>query len=263
MALFFAAALGAAVGSFLGVVIDRVEGCEPSGRKVRILLGRSRCSTCRHQLVWWENIPILSFILLGGRCRKCRAAIPYWLPLIEIAGAVAGVWLAQRASQTMTVITFITIIKIVGAGLLAGALIWIFFSDLVKGLVPDWAVALGAAGAAATKVAKLPAATESFATFILSAFAAAGFFWLLVKATAGKGMGTGDITLAFFLGLWLGWPKIVIGIWLAFLLGAAVALGLIASGRKKIGQTVPFGPFFITGAIISYFYGEKMLLWFL
>lgn len=252
LVFLFAAALGAALGSFLGVIIDRGE-----------ISGRSRCSHCQRQLLWWENIPILSFVLLGGRCRKCRAAIPYWLPLIELAGAAAGVWLAYQASQTITIINFITIIKIVGGGLLAGALIWIFFSDLIKGLVPDWAIVLGAAGAIVEKFAKLPITLESFANFSAPAIAAAGFFLFLVFVTRGRGMGTGDITLAFFLGLWLGWPKIAAVVWLAFLLGAAVALGLIASGRKKFGQTIPFGPFFIAAAIISYFYGEKMLLWFL
>ncbi len=247
---------GASVGSFLGVLIDRSNLLLTPYSLLR--LGRSRCSSCRHQLSWWENIPVVSFILLRGRCRNCRSPIPYWLPLIELAGAAAGVWLAQWASQTITVITFITIIKVIGAAAIAAALVWIFFSDLVKGVVPDWAVALGAAGALIWQIGQI-----SLIWPILIALAAAGFFWLLVLATRGRGMGTGDITLAFFLGLWLGWPQIAVAVWLAFLLGAAVALGLIAAKRKKIGQTVPFGPFLIAAAIISYFYGEKVILWFL
>ncbi len=254
--LVFGGILGAAIASFLGVIIDR----SPLLLTPYSLLhmGRSRCGHCKRQLLWWENIPVVSFILLRGKCRTCRAPIPYWLPLIEIAGAIGGVWLALWASQTITVITFITIIKFIGGAAVAAALIWIFFSDMVKGVVPDWAVVLGAVGAVLSNLSVL-----SDLRYLSSALAAAAFFWFLAAATRGRGMGTGDVTLAFFLGLWLGWPKILIAIWLAFLLGAAAAIGLIAARRKKFGQTVPFGPFLITGAIFAYFYGEKMLSWFL
>lgn len=244
------AIFGAAAGSFLGVVIDRsdweVSQTSHSGKFAK-LRGRSRCGSCRRQLSWRENIPLVSFILLRGKCRTCRSPIPYWLPLIELAGAAAG---AAVAAQ-------------IGLILVATALVWIFFSDLVKGVVPDWAVVLGSAGAIVEKFAKLPITLESFANFSAPAIAAALFFWLLVFVTRGRGMGAGDITLAFFLGLWLGWPKIIVGIWLAFLLGAAVALGLISSGRKKFGQTVPFGPFLIVGSIIAKLWGSNLLELFL
>ena len=240
------ATIGAAVASFLGVIIERSDY-----KFAKLNGGRSRCSSCHRQLSWWENIPVLSFILLRGKCRSCRSPIPYWLPLIEIAGALAGVVVAAEISQ-------ISQIRLIGLILIAAALIWIFFSDLVKGVVPDWAVVLGAAGALIWQIGQI-----SLIWQILIAAAAAAFFWFLVVVTRGRGMGTGDVTLAFFLGLWLGWPKILVGIWLAFLLGAAAALALIASKRKKFGQTVPFGPFLITGAILAYFYGEKVILWFL
>ena len=233
--------LGLAVGSFLGVVIDR---------QAINIGGRSRCSHCKHQLSWWENIPLVSFILLRGKCRSCRFPIPYWLPLIEIAGAAAGA--AIGAMGPMSLMSLMSLIVV------AAALIWIFFSDLVYGLIPDWAVILGGVGAIIWQIGQI-----SLIWQILIALAAAAFFWLLVLVTRGRGMGTGDITLAFFLGLWLGWPKIAVAVWLAFLIGAIVGLGLILLGRKKFGQTVPFGPFLITGAIIAYFYGGKVLSWFL
>ena len=136
---------------------------------------------------------------------------------------------------------------------IAAALIWIFFSDLVKGVVPDWAVVLGAAGALIWQIGQI-----SLIWPILIALAAAAFFWFLVVVTRGRGMGTGDVTLAFFLGLWLGWPKILVGIWLAFLLGAAAALALIVSKRKKFGQTVPFGPFLIIGSLLALQWGNYL-----
>jgi len=241
---------GASIGSFLGVVIERTKSKE---QRAKLLWGRSRCDNCRRQLKWKENIPLVSYIFLRGKCRMCRSPIPYWLPLIEIAGGMAGVWLAYWISQTITVITFITIIKVISAGLIAAALIWVFFSDLVFGTVPDAAILIGAVG---TITYRLPFTIYGL---LLPAAAAAGFFLFLVLITRGRGMGTGDVTLAGFLGLWLGWPKILLAVWLAFILGSATALGLIASKRKKFGQTIPFGPFLITGAVISAIAGPELL----
>lgn len=248
MPFFFiiSAAVGAAIGSFLGVVIDRMEGSEPSMRKVQNLLGRSRCGSCRHQLAWWENIPIVSFILLRRRCRTCRSPIPYWLVLIELAGAAAGATIAMRPMSLM---------GLMGLILIATALIWIFFSDLVKGLVPDWAVALGSAGAIAMSLMS----HMSLMAEIIAAAMAAAFFWLLKAVTRGRGMGPGDVTLGFFLGLWLGWPKIAVAVWLAFLLGAIAAIGLIITKRKKFGQTVPFGPFLIIGSLLAQQWGQTIV----
>ena len=242
------ATFGVALGSFLGVVIDR----QAIGNRQQAtnIGGRSRCSSCGHQLSWWENIPLVSFILLRGKCRSCYSPIPYWLPLIEIAGAAAG-----AAIVTMRPMSLMNLMSLIA---IAAALIWIFFSDLVYGLIPDWAVILGGVGAIIWQIGQI-----SLIWQILIALAAAAFFWFLAAATRGRGMGTGDITLAFFLGLWLGWPKIAVAVWLAFLIGAIVGLGLILLGRKKFGQTLPFGPFLITGAIVAYFYGGKVLSWFL
>lgn len=181
-----------------------------------------------------------------GRCRTCRSPIPYWLPLIEIAGGLSGVWLASWASQTITAINFITVIKIIAAGLIAAALVWIFFSDLVYGVIPDLAIATGVAGASLSNLSNL-----RNLSYLLAAIGAAGFFLLLVLITRGRGMGTGDVTLAAFLGLWLGWPRILLAFWLAFIFGAVAGLILIGLKLKRFGQTIPFGPFLIAAAIIS------------
>lgn len=140
-----------------------------------------------------------------------------------------------------------------GLILVAAALIWVFFSDLVFGIVPDVAILTGSVGAV---FYRLPFTVYGL---LWPAAAAAGFFYFLVLVTRGRGMGTGDATLAFFLGLWLGWPKILVGIWLAFLLGAAVGLALIAAKRKKFGQTVPFGPFMIIGSLLAVKWGQFLL----
>ena len=134
--------------------------------------------------------------------------------------------------------------------LIVSALTWIFFSDLVYGLIPDLAVAVGAVGVI-TMGLMGHMSLMSLMAQVGAAIAAAGFFLFLVLITRGRGMGTGDVTLAAFLGLWLGWPKILLAVWLAFLIGAIWGIGLILLGRKKFGQTIPFGPFLIAASIIT------------
>jgi prepilin signal peptidase PulO-like enzyme (type II secretory pathway) len=133
----------------------------------------------------------------------------------------------------------------------------VFFSDLVFGIVPDAAILIGVVGAA---IYRLPFTVYGL---LWPAAAAGAFFLFLVLITRGRGMGTGDVTLAAFLGLWLGWPKILLAVWLAFLIGAVWGIGLILLGRKKFGQTIPFGPFMIAGGIIAEIWGLTLLQLFL
>jgi len=222
-------ALGAAAGSFLGVAVERLPK------------GRSRCENCKRQLKWWENIPLISFVFLKGKCRTCRSPIPYWLPLIEIAGGMGGVWVIREVGE-------IGIIGGLGVMLILLTLTWVFFSDLVSGTVPDVAILIGAVGAV---IYRLPFTVQDL---LWPAAAAGGFFYFLVLITRGRGMGTGDVTLAAFLGLWLGWPKILLAVWLAFILGAVAGLVLIGLKLKRFGQTIPFGPFLIAASIITAIY---------
>ena len=246
--------VGTAIGSFLGVVIVRQTTNDK--RQTTNIGGRSRCGSCKKQLKWLDNIPLVSYVFLRGKCRTCRSPIPYWLPLIELAGGIGGIWVIREIGE-------IGVMGGIGAMLIAAALVWTLFSDLVYGVIPDLAIGIGAFGAILEKFAKLHTTIEGFANFIWPAAAAAGFFLFLVVITRGRGMGTGDVTLAAFLGLWLGWPKILPAIWLAFVLGAIVGLVLIGLKLKRFGQTIPFGPFMIAGSIIAEIWGLTLLQLFL
>jgi len=241
--------VGTAIGSFLGVVIVRQTTNDK--RQTTNIGGRSRCDNCKRQLKWWENIPLISFVFLKGKCRTCRSPIPYWLPLIELAGGIGGIWVIREIGE-------IGVMGGIGAMLIAAALVWTLFSDLVYGVIPDLAIGAGVAGAILSHLSNL-----SDLSYLLAAVGAAGFFLFLVVITRGRGMGTGDVTLAAFLGLWLGWPKILLAIWLAFVLGAIVGLVLIGLKLKRFGQTIPFGPFMIAGSIIAEIWGLTLLQLFL
>lgn len=204
--------------------------------------------TCGSQLKWRENIPLISFVFLKGKCRTCRSLIPYWLPLIELAGGLGGIWvMTQVAPLTKSPMAILNGAALV---LIVSALTWVFFSDLAYGTVPDAAIGVGVIGVIVISLMSQMSLMSLMAQ-IGSAAAAAGFFLFLVAITRGRGMGTGDVTLAALLGLWLGWPKILLAVWLAFVLGAVAGLVLIGLKLKRFGQTIPFGPFLICAAIIA------------
>ena len=139
----------------------------------------------------------------------------------------------------------IGLIRLIGLIVVSGVFLWIFFSDLVYGAVPDLAVASGMIGGIAVHQG------EQFGPYLLSAIGAALFFLLLVVITRGKGMGTGDVTLAALVGFLLGWPGTVVAVWLAFVTGAFVGILLIVMKRKTLKQTVPFGPFLIAATVAA------------
>lgn len=145
---------------------------------------------------------------------------------------------------------------IVGAFLIA-----VFFTDLLHGVIPD--VLLGILGISALiyrSFLVLGAAMQGkdFAVSILSGIGVSLFFWGLIVLTRGKGMGMGDVKLAMVMGIILGWPRILVAVFLSFVLGALVSMFLIIVGKRKFGQTVPFGPFLVAGAFVSLVWGNQL-----
>lgn len=235
--------VGAAAGSFLGALIERQNGLPRRFEKnARGLTNRSFCFSCGHGLAWWENIPVLSYLMLAGRCSHCRCRIPSWLPLIEIGGGAAGVVLAARIGQ-------IGPIGLIGLLLVSIAFLWIFFSDLVYGVVPDVAVAVGAIGALLSHLGNV--GNLGYLNYLSSALGAALFFLLLILVTRGRGMGTGDVTLGALVGFFLGWPRVVVALWFAFVAGAIVGIFLVVLKKKTLKQTIPLGPFLVAATALT------------
>lgn len=141
-------------------------------------------------------------------------------------------------------------------------LIGIFVTDLFYGLIPSPFVWVGVVLTIIYRVILMVAGAYQGVDLLLSIIAgmgAAGFFWLLRYITKGKGMGEGDVILAFFVGIILGWPRVVVGVMSSFILGALSALILMLFGKKKFGQTIPFGPFMIMGVVVGLLWGEQIL----
>jgi len=246
LTLIFIFTLGLCIGSFLNVLIYRLP------RSLSIL-GRSFCPKCKKKISWRDNIPILSFIFLKGRCRFCQSPISIQYPLVELATGIL----------TLFIVHYILIYD-VWAGVyflfIIYSLIVIFVSDLRYQIIPDRIVY---PAIFATFIYQIIFHTPEYEKYLLTGFAAAGFFLFLYFLTKKKGMGLGDVKLAGLMGLILGWPKIIVALCLAFLTGATIGVIMVLIGKKKFGEHIPFGPFLVGATIVSFFLGEQILNWYL
>ncbi len=239
--------LGAVIGSFLNVLIDRI----PRGENP--LQGRSHCDYCHHKLAWYDLIPYLSFILLRGNCRYCHKFIGWKYPFIELS--TACLFLATVVSMSFT--SSFDLVRLLYLLLIDASLICIFYTDLFSGIIPD-VIIFPTMLIAGLYVLTTQGTGSMF--YLFSAVGALLFFLLLFTITKGRGMGFGDVKFSFLIGLILGWPNTFLSIYVAFLTGAAVAFILILWKKKKLrGSTIPFGPFLVFGTFISLFFGTFLL----
>jgi leader peptidase (prepilin peptidase)/N-methyltransferase len=247
-------ALGLVIGSFLNVVIERL----PRGESV--VGGRSRCPRCRHNLRWLDLIPLLSFVVLRGRCRYCGARISWRYPLVEVLTGVSAVSVVSVVSvENMTPLTLLTVLLLLT---LAAILISIFFIDLEHGIIPNRLVYSGIVIALMIQFIKAGFSRPLFLT-LLGSLVIFLFFYSLHAVFKGRAMGGGDVKLALLVGLLTGWPNMVVAIFLSFLTGALAGVILMAMSEKKFGDTIPFGPFLILAAFVTLFYGDQVLSWYL
>lgn len=260
--LFLTMVLGTAVGSFLNVVIDRL----PRGES--IWRGRSHCDHCKHRLSWYELIPLFAFIVQRGRCRECGGRLSLQYPAIEfmsgVLALVVTVSVFHLSSSEVSPFSFalrLPALLVTGYYLLVTyVLLIIAVIDFKEGIIPDELVLLLALAALAFQ---LLASSSSLLRSFFPALGAGLFLFLLAKGATlilrKPAMGLGDVKFALAMGLILGWPQVVVGMYLAFGLGALVALILVAQGKKRFGETLPFGPFLAAGTWLALLYGEVIL----
>ena len=250
----FAFFFGLTVGSFLNSIIYRFQ----TGAPHQLLfksgggLSRSFCPYCKHQLSWQDLIPIFSFLILRGKCRYCGKKISLQYPLVELATAFLFLLIFLTSINVWTGVYLLVILCF---------LIIIFVYDLKHYLIPDKIIypTIGIAFLYQIIIHN----SQFILQYLISAFGAAVFFLTIVLISRGKWMGAGDIKLAFFIGLFLGWPNILVALFLAFFIGAIIGIGLIASHKKSLRSEVPFGPFLVAGTLIALFWGQSIINWYL
>lgn len=245
IAATLAATFGAAIGSFLNVVAYRLP------RRQSLLRPPSSCPSCATAIRPYDNVPVLGWLLLRGRCRHCREPISARYPLVE--ALTAGLAVAVALSQSWPARAILGLV-------LVAALVPITLIDLEHQTIPNritYPAALVAIGLGALlEPARLPEQLEA-------GLAATAFFAVFAFAYP-RGMGMGDVKLAGVLGLYLGWSAgvaVLVGLLAGTLVGAAVMARLgVARGRKT---KVPFGPFLALGGIVALFAGHPILHWYL
>jgi leader peptidase (prepilin peptidase)/N-methyltransferase len=249
--------LGLMAGSFLNCVIYRLE------KNQGFVAGRSYCPHCRHQLHWKDLIPVLSFFILRGKCRYCHQKISWQYPLAEL---ITGFLFLLAATYNLQ-FTIFGLVKTCYLFVIIGFLVIIFVYDLKHYVIPDKviypAIIVSGMWYFVSGIFFKFYARYEIPNIIYSALGAAAFFFLIVLVSRGKWMGIGDIKLAFFMGIFLGFPGILIALFLAFLLGGIMGLGLVILRKKTFKSEVPFGPFLTAATLISLFWGEKIVSFYL
>ena len=244
--VFIVFVLGLCVGSFLNVLIDRL----PKGEQV--LRGRSKCDYCKKTLRWFELIPLLSFVMQHGTCLRCHKKLSIQYPLIEFITGLGFVWIYLSFDYSL--------IGLFAYWIIFSSLLVIFVSDLKYQIIPDSMVVAGIIGTILLFFSSKPYALNPM-HFLLTAILSSTLFFLLWLVTKGKSMGFGDVKLAFLLGLLLGYPKIIVALYSAFLTGAIFGVILILKGKRTLKSKIAFGPFLIVGALIAFLWSDTILLW--
>jgi leader peptidase (prepilin peptidase)/N-methyltransferase len=238
--------LGLSLGSFLNVCIYRIP------HKKSILHPGSSCPKCETKIRFYDNIPVLSYVMLRGRCRSCGAAISLQYPLVELLTAALLVIAYLRFGLTW---------DFAARGILILAMILTFFIDLKHRIIPD---VLTLPGIILGFLLSFLVDSPSVLNSALGAIVGGAIFYL--AAVLGEilfkkeSMGGGDIKLAILLGAFLGWKNVILVFFLSAFFGALIGgAALFFSKQVKDSRTIPFGPFLALGAIIAIFLGDSII----
>jgi leader peptidase (prepilin peptidase)/N-methyltransferase len=245
--ILIAAIFGAVIGSFLNVCILRW-GAEP---KESVVQPPSRCPRCGTGLAWYDNVPVISWILLRARCRGCGEPISVQYPLIELA--TAGIWAYAVWRYGFT-------LEALRGAVLGTILLGIAMTDAREYIIPN-EFTLG--GLVLALVFSLGDGPSGVAAAALGALIGFGVLWLVARVGTWvfqeDAMGGGDVKMMAMVGAFLGWQGVLLTIFLGAFLGSLVFLPLMLTGRKKL---VPFGIFLSLGAAITYLFGPILVGWY-
>ena len=245
----FAFIFGTAVGSFLNVCIFRL----PLDKS--IVKPSSHCFSCKKPIPFYDNIPLVSFILLQGKCRHCKVPISYQYPLVELLAGIGALACVFRWGFTLNALSIFIFVA---------ALIVITFIDFEHKIIPD---VISIPGILYGLLAALVLPRISFFDSLLggllgggSLLVVAGFYYLLTKQ---EGMGLGDVKLLAMMGAFLGWQSILFIIMIGSITGAVIGVGAMVIKKKDRRYAIPFGPFLSLGAAAYLFYGQEIIYWYM
>lgn len=240
--------VGLCFGSFLNVVIYRL----PLGQSVST--PPSRCRNCGYLLRWFDNIPLLSWIMLRGRCRKCRTAVSWQYPLVELITALLWLlvaWLTPAGPLLVARLIFVCI------------LIVLFGIDLEHQILPNSITLPGIAIGLLFSLIAPPGWKDALIGAVLGGGIlygiAAGYYYLWRRE---EGMGMGDVKMLAMIGAFLGWKAVFVTVILSSFAGALVGVAMLSSQRGGMKFALPFGTFLAIGALTAMFVGEPLVTWY-
>lgn len=250
---------GLVIGSFINCLIWRVHENET-------MLNRSYCPKCRHTIAWYDNLPVFSFLFLCGKCRHCAQKISWQYPLVELVTAMLFL-LAFNAQYPI-----FNVQSIINYQYSMNDVVWLFrhwfvICVMVIIFIYDlrWYLILDRISLPAVLVVVLLNVYLGFdlKNMAISGIIGGSFFLFQFIISRGKWIGGGDIRLGLLMGVILGWPKILLAIMLAYLIGSVIGIALLAAKKKQWGSELPLGVFLTPTTLIAMFWGEKIINWYL
>lgn len=239
---------GALIGSFLNVCIYRLPRAES------IAWPGSHCTACSQPIAWYDNIPLISYALLVGRCRRCSVSISFRYPLVEALNSLGYMGLLGFFGPSWSTCVY---------AVLFSALLVVAGTDLSHKIIPNAVTFPGICVGLISAATILPL---GLLNAVIGLLVGGGILWILAWASPylfGKeGMGGGDIKLLAMIGAFLGWKPAVMTIMVGSFLGSLIGVTLIAVRVIKRDDYIPFGPFLVCGALVSLFFGQSILEWY-
>jgi len=248
MLTVFSIIFGAMVGSFLNVCIFRLP------KEESIIIPGSHCPHCHHPIKFYDNIPLISYLVLGGRCRYCKKSISVQYPLVEGITAISSLCLFLRYGLLWSYLFYFSFVA---------ALIVIAVIDLYHQIIPD-VISIPGIGVGLLGALLIPHITfrNSLIGMLLgggSLFIVATLYQWLFKR---EGMGGGDVKLLAMIGAFLGWEAVLLTILLSSLIGSITGIMMMVLKGKDFKYAIPFGPFLSLGAAIALFYQKEIIFWY-
>jgi leader peptidase (prepilin peptidase)/N-methyltransferase len=236
---------GTMLGSFLNVCIARL----PAGESV--VSPRSRCPGCRTQIAWYDNLPLLSYVILGARCRACGHRISAIYPMVEILTGALTVALWLQLGPTLAFAGYLAF---------AAALVTITFIDLDHQIIPDVISLPGiVVGLLVSLVSPLVTPADAVLGVLVGGGSLLAVAWTYRLVRGHDGMGGGDIKLLAMIGAFLGWQSIFVTVMVASIVGSVIGIATMLYQRADTRLAIPFGPFLAGGALVYLFFGERIL----
>jgi leader peptidase (prepilin peptidase)/N-methyltransferase len=243
------AIFGLMIGSFLNVCISRI----PAGESV--VAPRSRCPRCKTLIAWYDNIPVLSYLMLGGKCRTCGLGISAIYPAVEIVTALAfvGQGLILGLDQPMLLLTRLAF---------TAALIVLFGTDLQTMRLPNVITLPGIAVGLVCSLWQEPGIVASVIGSVLGAAIPwlISYVWLRLRGV--EGMGQGDVKMLAMIGAFLGWQQVLVVLFFASLAGAIVGITVLGLRKRSLATKLPFGTFLSVAAYAASLVGSPLVAWY-